>query len=207
MEPRNYESGASESAPIAPEAPSVGYPTGGNPGTGTPATKPGPFWFHKIGESLRRIIVSEGLTPSDDDLDLLLNAINAKSKPSQDQATWNEGVVETESSIAPDKLQAKLNNYRNLFVLGFGQTRQNLTGSRALGVTYTNSTDRPRLVSIIMNVGAGQSFSFLIDGVLHLSSGNAATSATGQPMEVVVFPGETYQVSGSGISISKWSEA
>ena len=207
MEPRNYEAGAVEAPPAAPETPSVGFPIAGNPITGTPATKPGPFWIYKMGESLRRVIVSEGLTPSDDDLDLLLNAINAKSKPSQDQATWNEGVVETESSIAPDKLQAKLNNYRNLFVLGFGQTRQNLTASRALNVTYTNSTDRPRLVSIIMNVGAGQSFSFLIDGVLHLSSGNAATTATGQPMEAIVFPGETYQVSGSGVSISKWSEA
>lgn len=80
MEPRNYESGASESAPIAPETPSVGYPTGGNPGTGTPATKPGAFWFHKIGESLRRVIVSAGLSPSDENLDLLDQAISTKIK-------------------------------------------------------------------------------------------------------------------------------
>lgn len=207
MEPRNYESGAAETPPTAPETPSLGYPIAGNSSTGTPATKPGPFWLYKVGESLRRVIVSAGLTPSDENLDLLNQAINAKLSSSQDQTTWNAGESGTESVISPLKLQAKLNNYRNLFVLGFGQTRQNLTASRSLGVTYTNSTNRPRLVSIIMTVGAGQSFSFFIDGVLHLSSGNAATTATGQPMDVVVFPGETYQVTGSGISISKWSEA
>lgn len=92
MEPRNYESGASESAPIAPETPSLGYPTGGNPGTGTPATKPGPFWFYKIGESIRRVIVSAGLTPSDDNLDLLNDAITAKSSSKASQVEVDAGV-------------------------------------------------------------------------------------------------------------------
>ena len=104
MEPRNYESGASESAPLAPETPSVGYPTEGNPGTGTPATKPGPFWFYKIGESLRRIIVAAGLTPDDDDLDLLDQAITSKVAAKASQAEVDAGSNDTKY-VTPQKLR------------------------------------------------------------------------------------------------------
>lgn len=104
MEPRNYESGASESAPIAPAEPSTGYPTGGNPGTGAPATKPGPFWFYKIGESLRRIIVAAGLTPDDDDLDLLDQAINSKVAAKASQAEVDAGTNDTKF-VSPLKLR------------------------------------------------------------------------------------------------------
>lgn len=75
MDPRNYKSGAAASPPDAPAAPSTGYPTEGNPGSGVPATNPGPFWFYKVGESLRKIITTAGLTPDDGDLNLLQKAI------------------------------------------------------------------------------------------------------------------------------------
>lgn len=75
MDPRNYKSGAAASPPDAPAAPSNGYPTEGNPGSGVPATNPGPFWYYKIGESLRNIITNAGLTPDDGDLNLLQKAI------------------------------------------------------------------------------------------------------------------------------------
>ncbi|MDN4149811.1 hypothetical protein QYE80_32880, partial [Pseudomonas tohonis] len=39
--------------------------------------------------------------------------------------------------------------------LGYAQTWQSVTGSRALGVTYTNSTGRPIFVSIYLITGSG----------------------------------------------------
>lgn len=75
MDPRNYESGAAGSPPAAPDTPSAGFPTGGDPQTATPATKPGPYWFYKIGESLRKIITDAGLTPNDADLGQLKTAL------------------------------------------------------------------------------------------------------------------------------------
>ena len=65
MEPRNFSAGASASPPTPLVSPSVGYPTAGNPGTGTPATKPGPHWYHQIGEELRNLVLAAGLTPND----------------------------------------------------------------------------------------------------------------------------------------------
>lgn len=77
MEPRNYESGAVGTAPTAPASPSNGYATDGNPSLGTPATRPGAHWYHKIGEELRAIIVAAGLTPSDSNIHQVLDAIQA----------------------------------------------------------------------------------------------------------------------------------
>lgn len=72
---RAFSSGASASAPTAPASPSIGYATAGNPGTGTPATKPGPYWYHMMTEEQRAVIVAAGLTPDQNNLTQLSDAI------------------------------------------------------------------------------------------------------------------------------------
>lgn len=74
---RAFSSGSSASPPAAPASPSIGYPTSGNSGTGTPATKPGPYWYHMITEELRGIIAAAGLTPTQADVTQLLQALRA----------------------------------------------------------------------------------------------------------------------------------
>lgn len=75
MDNRSWESGASATPPSPPSTPSSGYPVKGNPSTGTPATKPGQYWFHQIGEEMRNLITAAGLTPSNTDLTQLQQAI------------------------------------------------------------------------------------------------------------------------------------
>lgn len=65
---RAYAAGAIETPPAPPAAPSVGYPTSGNPGSGLPATKPGDYWFHMVTEELRNLLLASGQTPSHEDL-------------------------------------------------------------------------------------------------------------------------------------------
>ena len=74
---RAYQSGAAGSAPTAPGSPSLGYPTGGNPGSGTPATKPGPYFYHMIVEELMAIIAAAGITPAQGTLTQLLTALRS----------------------------------------------------------------------------------------------------------------------------------
>ena len=74
---RAYQSGASESAPTEPSNPSIGYPTAGNPGTGTSATKPGAYWYHMIMEELMAVIVAAGITPASGVLNQLLQALRS----------------------------------------------------------------------------------------------------------------------------------
>lgn len=81
MDNRVLESGASATPPAAPSTPSVGYPTKGNPSTGTPASKGGVFWHYQIGEELRAILVAAGVTPSAADLSQLLQALNILYAP------------------------------------------------------------------------------------------------------------------------------
>ena len=76
MDPRNYLANAGATPPAKPASPSVGYPQSATPGV-TPATTPGPFWFYKVGEELRGIIVGAGLTPDDSDLTQVLTALEA----------------------------------------------------------------------------------------------------------------------------------
>jgi hypothetical protein len=78
---RIYASGAAGSAPSAPASPSSGYPTAGNPGTGTPATKPGPYWYHMIMEELMAIITAGGITPAPGTLNQVKKALDALYMP------------------------------------------------------------------------------------------------------------------------------
>lgn len=74
---RAFSSGASGTPPTAPVSPSIGHPTGGNPGTGTPPTKPGPYWYYMITEELRALIVAAGLTPDQSNTTQLAQAVQA----------------------------------------------------------------------------------------------------------------------------------
>lgn len=63
MDNRRWKTAASGSPPNLADLASVGYPTDGNTGTGTPAAAPGAAWFHMIGEELRKVLVDAGITP------------------------------------------------------------------------------------------------------------------------------------------------
>jgi len=71
---RAYSSGAAGSPPSAPGSPSIGYPTAGNPSS-SPATKPGPYWYHMIMEELLAVITASGITPAQGTLTQLRDAI------------------------------------------------------------------------------------------------------------------------------------
>ncbi len=53
-----------------------GYFSGGNPGTGTPATIPGYEWCNSVQEELISIVLAAGLTPDANDLAQVLAALN-----------------------------------------------------------------------------------------------------------------------------------
>lgn len=71
---------------------SPGYFTGGNPGTGTPATVPGFEWFNGVQEEIIAVIVAAGLTPDAGDLTQLRQAIAALVAP--DASTTVKGKIQ-----------------------------------------------------------------------------------------------------------------
>lgn len=60
---RVYESGASAIAPTPPAVPSTGFPSRGNPGTGTMPTVPGPYMMHSLVEEIIAVISAAGIAP------------------------------------------------------------------------------------------------------------------------------------------------
>lgn len=90
-----------------------------------------------------------------------------------------------------------------------GQTWQNLTGSRALSTTYTNSTGYPIMIAVSSILGAG-SFSFMNvsinGGTAFPFAGDASPSGQTWLAGTIIIPnGATYNVTSAG-SLNTWWE-
>jgi hypothetical protein len=86
--------------------------------------------------------------------------------------------------------------------LGYGQTWQDVTASRAASTTYTNSTGKPIALNI-WGINAG-SVSLTINGVTADISGiNASVPSIN--LDGIVPPGATYGI-GACSTITLWSE-
>lgn len=102
---RVFTSGAAGSPPSAPSSPSTGYAAPGNPGTGTAATKPGPWWFHMITEELRKVIVDAGLTPDHTNVAQLSAAISALAGTTFASDAEAQALSITNEAISPGTLK------------------------------------------------------------------------------------------------------
>ena len=82
--------------------------------------------------------------------------------------------------------------------LGYGQTWQVVTGSRALGTTYYNTTGKPITVQLVCDISSvGNSATINVNGTTLY--GNATSSATYPSVVMAVVPeGQYYILSGTG---------
>ena len=88
--------------------------------------------------------------------------------------------------------------------LGVGQTRQNLTGVRQKGVTYKNTSLKPREVMITVGGGASSSGNTLVVGGVTMSIFSVHTSMT-SIFCFTVQPDEEYRINVTS-GIQHWSE-
>jgi hypothetical protein len=93
--------------------------------------------------------------------------------------------------------------------LGVGQTWQNVTSSRAAGVTYTNTTGRPIFVSAYFNgAGTGREAILTTEGI-GISFSQAASGQDRINVSGIIRAGADYIVTfrfGSGGTLEVWSE-
>lgn len=85
--------------------------------------------------------------------------------------------------------------------LGYGQTWQDVTASRAIGVTYTNTDNKPRYVAMQIVGNCGK---ITVNGVV-IFPAYSADSGNVNSRSFIVPPGETYSISG-GNTPTAWSE-
>lgn len=90
---------------------------------------------------------------------------------------------------------------------GFGQTWQNFTGSRVAATTYTNSTNKPIMVSVVFTGSGGAVFGGLTINGVQVAIGSP--SSAGVPyfqLSGVVPPGSTYSAQITSATINTWYE-
>lgn len=94
-------------------------------------------------------------------------------------------------------------------IAGKAQTWQTVTGSRSLGVTYTNSSGAPIAVMVyLIGAGAGGPTAIgYVDGELRYQDARDAVGP-GVATTVILFvqPGGTYSVTGLNYTLARWSE-
>ena len=97
----------------------------------------------------------------------------------------------------------------SIIPLGVGQTWQSVTGSRAIGTTYTNSTGRPIMV-IVSGTGGGANglWGVTISGAISYYTPSTYTANVWTACEFIVPAGGTYQLTqqGSNVTLQNWSE-
>jgi hypothetical protein len=88
--------------------------------------------------------------------------------------------------------------------LGYGQTWQVVTGSRAYSTTYYNTTGKPILVSVQGNTGSVETTTFVVDGVTVCDYLSNTPGGDNPSMQIIVPSGSSY--SATGVSLRTWSE-
>lgn len=95
--------------------------------------------------------------------------------------------------------------------IGYGQTWQNVSGSRALATNYYNTTGRPISVNVMLTTTAGSaSFNKATISINGVSVNGSASPGAGASYSLyvtaIVPPGSVYQVTTANATITNWEE-
>lgn len=127
---------------------------------------------------------------------------NNKFEPNQTFATQAEAEAGTNNTKAVTPLRVEQFNLANN--IGWGQTWQDVTASRAVSTSYQNTTARPILTAIGLNGGSTRRFiEISVDNSTWIKVGSDSGSDT--PNTIIVPVNYYYRVNGS-TAISYWSE-
>ncbi len=114
------------------------------------------------------------------------------------------GLTGTAASLTVGNATLSVNSTN---AIGYSQTWQNVTASRAVSTTYTNSTGKPIMVCISGNPPSGNAGRFSINGSVVAFDSGAANVGTN--WDFIIPNGNTYAItfaSGSSWNISAWME-
>ena len=126
----------------------------------------------------------------------------------QATATWEAGVGTVESLVSPAKMAAAITSLVPEGI-GDGQTWQNLTASRSVGTTYTNTTGKPICVNI-QTTGVNNTATTIsanVGGAGVMMIGRDSSAGTAQAVGSVIIPiGATYVISITTAALAEWWE-
>jgi len=89
--------------------------------------------------------------------------------------------------------------------VGYGQTWQDVTGSRAIGTTYTNSTGKAIFLAVSAVGGANTHIGITVNGVQTIFGGYNSATLSAPSTSLIIPAGATYSVQ-SATALNKWFE-
>lgn len=89
--------------------------------------------------------------------------------------------------------------------IGVGQSWKNVTSSRSVGVTYTNSSSKPIMVNIYGKYKTAGIGNVLVDGVVVTAVGGSVSVDIARATAFIVPAGSKYMID-KDINVSIWSE-
>ena len=113
----------------------------------------------------------------------------------------NSITAEQEDTAVTEKAVSKA--LKAQLLLGVGQAWQDLTSTRKRGVTYTNTTGRPILISVALSGRSDPSTSIYVNGVRVSFSTSSGTTVC---HSLIIPNNHTYKVGNDGTDIVLWSE-
>ena len=118
----------------------------------------------------------------------------------------NQALTAAQGKVLKDALDTKLDATS---AFGVGQTWQNVTASRVVGTTYTNTSGRPIMVSVQGTPQGSTSFQIALrvnDSVVFSDSGWDNNERLPTGVVVMIMNGDSYSVSVNKISMTSWWE-
>ena len=111
----------------------------------------------------------------------------------------NDTLTSVSTSQALTAAQGKVLNDK---MLGVGQTWQDVTGSRAAGITYTNDTQKPIMVIVTRNVAQNFTAYFTVNGIDLIWSHAGNSIGIADAFSIIIPVGSTYKCN----TFSTWAE-
>lgn len=111
----------------------------------------------------------------------------------------NDTLTSVSTSQALTAAQGKVLNDK---MLGVGQTWQDVTGSRAAGITYTNDTQKPIMVIVTRNVAQNFTAYFTVNGIDLIWSHAGNSVGIADAFSIIIPVGSTYKCN----TFSTWAE-
>jgi len=133
----------------------------------------------------------------------------------QGKVLQDNKLAKTENAVSATKLQnaRTINNVLfdgtadiNLPLIGYGQSWQDVIGSRASGSTYTNNTGKP--ITVVVSIRDANVFSGVlvtVAGVVIIDVDDVGAQGT-TPYTFIVPTGSTYSVNVNSNTIRRWAE-
>ncbi len=90
--------------------------------------------------------------------------------------------------------------------LGIGQTWQDVTASRALNVTYTNSTGKPIMIALVGTNYSSAAFYVGVDGTIRIMKQGSGPITVQASLTIIIPNGSIYNISSVNSSITDWHE-